>query len=81
VLVTAAAPAAACPLNDSIAMVGFAPDGLPLSVQVVGKHRAESALYRVALAYEAGTASSRLTSQNFSEKAASALVLWRAKDE
>jgi len=35
--------------------IGFNREGLPLAVQLVGRHGEESTLYRVALAYEAAT--------------------------
>jgi aspartyl-tRNA(Asn)/glutamyl-tRNA(Gln) amidotransferase subunit A len=42
--------------NPAMALpIGFTTDRLPLSMQLVGKHMAESTVYRVALAYEAAT--------------------------
>ena len=42
--------------NPAIALpIGFTAGGLPLSMQLVGRHGAESTVYRVALAYEAAT--------------------------
>jgi len=42
--------------NPAMALpIGFTTDGLPLSMQLVGKHMAESTVYRVAFAYEAAT--------------------------
>jgi aspartyl-tRNA(Asn)/glutamyl-tRNA(Gln) amidotransferase subunit A len=42
--------------NPAIALpIGFTADGLPLSMQLVGRPMAESTLYRIALAYEAAT--------------------------
>jgi len=42
--------------NPAIALpIGFTADGLPLSMQLVGRPMAESTVYRVALAYEAAT--------------------------
>jgi aspartyl-tRNA(Asn)/glutamyl-tRNA(Gln) amidotransferase subunit A len=52
--------------NPAIALpIGFGSNGLPLSMQLVGKHKAEPTLYRVALAYEAATAGSRVTFPEF----------------
>jgi aspartyl-tRNA(Asn)/glutamyl-tRNA(Gln) amidotransferase subunit A len=42
--------------NPAIALpIGFTTGGLPLSMQLVGKHTEESTVYRVARAYEAAT--------------------------
>ncbi len=42
--------------NPAIALpIGFTAEGLPLSMQLVGRPMAESTVYRVALAYEAAT--------------------------
>jgi aspartyl-tRNA(Asn)/glutamyl-tRNA(Gln) amidotransferase subunit A len=42
--------------NPALALpIGFTPEGLPLSMQLVGKPRSESTVYRVAQAYEAAT--------------------------
>jgi aspartyl-tRNA(Asn)/glutamyl-tRNA(Gln) amidotransferase subunit A len=52
--------------NPAIALpIGFSTEGLPLSMQLVGKPLAESTVYRVALAYEAATTSLRFTSPEF----------------
>jgi aspartyl-tRNA(Asn)/glutamyl-tRNA(Gln) amidotransferase subunit A len=52
--------------NPALALpIGFTTDGLPLSMQLVGKPLAESTVYRVALAYEAATASLRVTFPEF----------------
>ncbi len=52
--------------NPAIALpIGFSTGGLPLSMQLVGRHMAESTVYRVALAYEAATTPSRFTFPEF----------------
>ena len=52
--------------NPAMALpIGFTVDGLPLSMQLVGRHMAESTIYRVALAYEAATRSLRSTFPEF----------------